>query len=193
MAIKQMRFKKWAIINHGGAICGVLVTIALSFFMRDVWALVVGYCSESASRCILSYIICPYLPPAKWDRDAIRDLFRFSRSLFGLSILNLIFARTDVFVLGKMRSASDLGLYTMAIYLVQTPASFVMNVLGQQILPTLSQIQENNNRMNPEHTSPGDIHPGSDWHAGTGVFLFFVHPPFLRLLTATFIVLALRL
>ena len=39
VAIREMKFRKWAIINHGGSILGVLITVGLSFFIRDVWAL----------------------------------------------------------------------------------------------------------------------------------------------------------
>lgn len=148
VSMKEMRFSKWAVINHGGGICGVLMAVILSFFIRDVWALVIGYCAESAARCILSYVLCPYLPSLVWDKQAVRELLRFSRGLFGLSLLNLIFARTDIFVLAKLYSPAKLGFYTMAVYLVQSPTAFIMNLLGQTLFPTFSQIQGDRDRMN---------------------------------------------
>jgi lipopolysaccharide exporter len=148
VAIREMKFRKWAITNHGGAILGVLTTLALSFLLKNVWALVLGYCAESVGRFVMSFLLCPFLPPRKLPLAAIRDLLKFSKKAFGLSMLNLIFARTDIFVLAKMFSPAELGLYTMAIYLVQTPASFVMNLLGQTLLPTFSQVQEDNERAN---------------------------------------------
>jgi O-antigen/teichoic acid export membrane protein len=148
VALKQMNFARWMMINNGGGICGVVVTIVLSFVLRDVWALVIGSVSESAFRCLFSYIFFPYLPALRWDRQAIRELLGFSKGLFGLSFLNLAFARTDIFVLGKMFSASELGIYTMGIYLVQTPAAYVMNTLGQTFLPTFSQVQSEPERIN---------------------------------------------
>jgi O-antigen/teichoic acid export membrane protein len=147
LAIKSMKFRNWATINHGGAIAGVLITLALSFFLRNVWALVLGYCAESIGRFTLSYVICPFLPPRRLPLVAIRDLLRFSKKAFGLSLLNLIFARTDIFVLAKMVGPAELGLYTMAIYLVQTPTSFLMNLLGQTMLPAFSRVQDNRARI----------------------------------------------
>ena len=148
VAIREMKFRKWATINHGGAILGIFVTLALSFFIRDVWALVIGYSAESVGRFILSYVICPYLPPGRLHRAQILDLLKFSKGAFGLSLLNLIFARTDIFVLAKLHSAAELGLYAMAIYVVQTPTGFIMNLLGQSLLPTFSKIQEDKPRVN---------------------------------------------
>jgi lipopolysaccharide exporter len=147
-AIKNMRFKKWAAIHHGGGIAGVIITLILSLFIRDVWALVLGNLAESGMRCVLSYVLCPYFPMFAWDKAAAGELLQFSRRLFGLSFLNLIFSRADVFVLAKLYSPADLGLYVMGIYLVQTPASFLMNLLGQTLLPTFSNVQGDKAREN---------------------------------------------
>lgn len=148
LAIKKMKFGKWAIINNLGGIIGVVITVLLSFVIRDVWALVLGNVAESAGRCLLSYILCPYLPSFSWDKSAARDLLQFSKGLFGLSFLNLIFMRTDVFVLAKLYAPVQLGLYVMAVSLIQTPSGFVMNLLGQTLLPTFSHVQENHARIN---------------------------------------------
>ncbi len=148
VAVKEMRFRTAAIVTHGGGLCGVVFTVCLSYYIRDVWALAIGYAGENAACCILSYVLCPFRPRLKWCGAAVRDLMSFSRRMVGLSLLNLIFARTDVFVLGKFRTAAELGVYTMAVYLVQTPTSFVMNFLGRTILPALSRVQGDKARMN---------------------------------------------
>jgi teichuronic acid exporter len=145
---KDMRFGRWMVISNGGGICGVIVTVILSFFLRDVWALAIGACSENAFRCLLSYILCPGLPSLGWDRHAARDLYKFSRSIFGLSFLNLIFSRTDIFVLGKLYSTTALGLYTMAVLLVQTPSTFLTKMMGQILFPAFAHVQQDKERIN---------------------------------------------
>src|SRR5580698_3271441 len=142
--IKRMKFSRWAFINHGGGLIGVLVTVLLSFKLRNVWALVFGYCAESVGRCLLSYIFCPYVPNFRINRTAALELLQFSKGVFGLPLLNLIFIRADIFVLAKLYSASELGFYAMAIYLVQTPTGFAMNMLGQTLMPTFAHTQSDN-------------------------------------------------
>ena len=61
VAQKQMKFSKWATINNGGGILGVLTTVVLSYFLRDVWALAIGYCSENA-RSLHSFLYRVPLP-----------------------------------------------------------------------------------------------------------------------------------
>jgi O-antigen/teichoic acid export membrane protein len=145
---KEMKFGRWMAISNGGGICGVVVTVILSFYLRDVWALAIGVCSENAFRCLLSYILCPGLPSFRLDFHAARDLYKFSRAVLGLSFLNLIFSRTDVFVLGKLYSTTALGLYTMAVLLVQTPSSFITTVMGQILFPSFAHIQDDKERVN---------------------------------------------
>jgi PST family polysaccharide transporter/lipopolysaccharide exporter len=148
VAMKHMKFGKLAAISGLGGLCGTFVTITLGFLLHNTWALVLGVCSESAAKCILSFVLCPYLPMLRWNREAGSQLMHFSRGLFGLSFLNLVFARADIFVLAKILSASSLGYYSMAVYLIQNPASFIITVLGQILLPFFSQIRDNIGRTN---------------------------------------------
>jgi O-antigen/teichoic acid export membrane protein len=148
LAHKEMKFGRWAFISNGGGICGVVLTIALSFVLRDVWALAIGYCSENLFRCVFSYILYPGMPSLKWDKHAFGELLTFSKGMLGLSFLNLLFARTDIFVLGKLHTAGELGIYALTVNLVQTPTSFLINLLSQTILPAFSHVNENMERMN---------------------------------------------
>jgi O-antigen/teichoic acid export membrane protein len=145
---KELRLGRWATISNGGGIFGVVTTVILSFVLRDVWALAIGYCSENFFRCLMSYIFCPGLPSLGWDRHVARELFKYSRAAFGLSFLNLIFARTDIFVLGKLYSATELGLYTMAVALVQTPSIFLASMLAQTLFPAFAHVQGDKERIN---------------------------------------------
>jgi O-antigen/teichoic acid export membrane protein len=148
VAVKEMKFRELAIINLAGGLIGVVFTVALCYYVRSVWALVIGYTIESAARCVLSFVLCPFLPQLKWSKSATLDLWKFSKRIFGVCFLNLVFSRTDIFILAKLYSTAELGLYTMAIYLVQNPMSVIMNVLGQTILPALAKVQDDTVRMN---------------------------------------------
>ena len=145
---KEMKFGRWTAISNGGAIAGVVLTVVLSLYLRNVWALAIGVCSENAFRCILSYIVCPGLPSLGWKAHVARELYKYSRGVFGLSFLNLIFSRTDIFVLGKLYSATALGLYSMAVYLVQTPSVFLTAMLVQTLFPSFAHVQDDKERIN---------------------------------------------
>jgi PST family polysaccharide transporter/lipopolysaccharide exporter len=148
VALKEMKFKRWAFIEYGGGACGSIIVVVLALLTHSVWALAIGYAGENFMRCALSYVICPFVPKFKIDRESIRELLKFSKGVFGLSLLNLIYMRTDVFVLGKMFPAAQLGVYTMGIYLIQVPSSFLMNVINQTLVPSFARIQDDHARIN---------------------------------------------
>jgi O-antigen/teichoic acid export membrane protein len=148
LAQRELKFGRWMFITNGGAICGVILTIVLSFVLHNVWALAIGFGSENAFRCFLSYILYPGFPSLKWERNAARELYQFSRQAFGLSFLNLIFSRTDIFVLGKLYSSTELGLYSMGIGLIVTPSIFLTNMFAQTLFPALTHVQDDKERLN---------------------------------------------
>jgi lipopolysaccharide exporter len=148
LAQKEMQFNRWAFISNGGGMCGVVLTVILSFVIRDVWALAIGFAAENAFRCLFSYIVYPGLPTLEIDKHAFRDIMQYSKGMLGLSLFNLLFARADIFVLGKMHSASALGLYSLAVNLVQTPTTFIISTLAVTLLPALSHVQSDRQRMN---------------------------------------------
>lgn len=148
VALKEMKFKHWTIIQSGGGILGSLIVVLLAFFVRSVWALAIGYAAENCLRCVASHVICPFRPKLELDRESVRELFRFSKGVFGLSFLNLIFSRTDIFVLGKLYPAAQLGIYTIAVYLIQVPTSFLIGVISQTLIPSFARIQEDYSRIN---------------------------------------------
>ena len=147
-AMKDMRFKRWAAITHGGAIAGVALTVILAVLWRNVWALAIGFAAENVFRFALSYLICPFLPRLPVSRAYIGEVLGFSKRAVGLPFLSFIFSRADIFVLGKLFAPALLGLYSMAINVAQVPAAFLMNLLGQLLMPTFAHLQDNHRKLN---------------------------------------------
>jgi O-antigen/teichoic acid export membrane protein len=147
LAVKELKLWKWAVVSNLGGILGVVTTIVLGFWWRSVWALVIGFASESAARCVLSFIVCPFVPRFRWYSEERRRLFGFSRGLYGLSFLNLLYARIDIFTLAKLYSPSVVGAYALSIYLVQTPVTFLLSLLSSTLLPTFANVASQRDRL----------------------------------------------
>ncbi|MBI5308189.1 MAG: oligosaccharide flippase family protein, partial [Planctomycetes bacterium] len=148
VALKEMNYRRWVVISNGGGICGIITAIALTFFIQNVWALIIGFAVEAASRCILSYIICPFRPGFDFERENLRSLFKYSRGMFGLPILFLVFTHTDIFVIAKLFPKEDLGLYSMALSLAQVPAMFISVLINPIMMPAFSEMGGQNERIN---------------------------------------------
>lgn len=141
IAVKDMQFKQWAIINHGGGVIGIITTVFLAFIIKNVWALAIGFVVESASRFLLSYIICHFSPGFTFEKHHLKALLKFASGMFGLPILYFIFIRTDIFVIGKLCPKYDLGLYSMAVALAWAPLQLIGSIFNEIAMPAFSELQ----------------------------------------------------
>jgi len=145
---KQLQFKRWVLLMQGTGIITVMITVAAAFFLPSVWALLIGYMAEATIRSLLSFIICPFKPELRFDRSCAREIRNYSKRIFGLPILMIIFSQMDVFVIGKVISIDKLGMYVLAKGLAEMPGSFIVSKIIQPvILPSLSIIQEDTARL----------------------------------------------
>ena len=147
VAIKQMQYLRWILVQHGGGVVGVLTTIVLAFWIQGVWALVIGYVTESAARCLISYVVCPFRPSFDFHREDLQSLYRFARSMFGMPILMLIFTEGSTFVVGKLCNKQQLGLFALCYTLARVPGMF-SGMLADLFLPSFTQMQKDPARLN---------------------------------------------
>lgn len=146
-SLKQMNYRKWVFVYNFGSVIGIVTAIVLGMYMKNVWALVIGFTVENGARMLLSYIICPFLPSFRFDRDSLMSLWAFARGVFGMPILMFLYQRADVFVLGKIVSTSMLGMYSIALSLVQIPVMFFTMLISPMLLPALSKYKSDENRL----------------------------------------------
>lgn len=141
---KKMRFGKWAFMTQVSGLLGTMVTIGLVLFVvRSVWALVIGFVAEAAFQCLLSFVLCPFLPRLSVDKHSLSEILKYARGVFGLSLLTIVALQTDVVVLGKLVSPELLGMYALALALAQQPAWIFSQVIGRVLFPAFAEKQDN--------------------------------------------------
>jgi PST family polysaccharide transporter/lipopolysaccharide exporter len=150
---KELRFKKWVIMMQGAGIIGVIVAIALAFVLKNVWALLLGYLTEAALRTILSFILCPIKPTLKLDKFYTTEVLNFSRRMFGLPIIMMIYTQIDIFIIGKILSLKILGIYILVKHLAEMPIEFFSKIVHPVTLPVFSSMQEEKTKLNNTLTS----------------------------------------
>jgi lipopolysaccharide exporter len=139
---KKMEFKRVVYASQGAAVLGSLVSILLALYMQNTYVLVIGWIVGRAMHCLLSYIICPYMPRAAIDRDSMHELLRYSRGMFGLSFLTIVALQADIFFLGKLLAKDEVGMYSLAIALAQQPGMIFTWTVGRILLPAFSEKQD---------------------------------------------------
>jgi O-antigen/teichoic acid export membrane protein len=144
---KEMRFGNWVLLIQGAAFSGILVAIISAFFLRNVWALILGYLTGASLRTMLSFVCYPFKPSLKFDRESFREIMQFSRGMFGLPILMMLFAQTDVFVIGKVVSLELLGMYVLARAIAEMPVTVISKIVNPVILPAFSSMQGDRDKL----------------------------------------------
>jgi len=139
---RQFRFGATLWTTQGAGLIATAATIVLGFQLQNVWALMLGTVFESFTRFVLSFAICPIRPSIHLDPVARRQLLRFSRGMAGLSLLTFVVMQADTFVLGRVVTAEELGLYTMAISLAAFPLMVFSKVVQPLVVPVFAEVQD---------------------------------------------------
>ena len=104
------------------------LTIALAWWLRSYWALVIGVILGYVVKTAATYVC--YRSPwhrLRLDRGVARELWVFSRFIAASSVLTIFVNQFDkFFVIAEMPLATA-GLYNMAVTLTAVAATFVMS------------------------------------------------------------------
>lgn len=139
---RQFRFGATLWTVQGAGLLGTGFTVMLGFMLQSVWALLWGAVFEAFARCVISFIVCPIRPSFRFDPEARRELFQFTRGMAGLSVLTLVIMQADTFVLAAVVTPAELGLYTMAIALAAFPLSIFSKVVQPLVVPIFAEHQD---------------------------------------------------
>ena len=127
---KKFRFSRAVVITQGGLVLGIIITITLAFLIRNVWAIVIGFAATGLFRCLMSYVLCPFMPKVAYDRESFQGLYRFAKGMLGLPALTYLAFNIDVLVAGKLVSTSLVGFYGMALMLAFAPRDLFVRIIS---------------------------------------------------------------
>lgn len=139
---KKFKFGRAVVITQGGFVLGAIVTIILAFLIRNVWAIVIGFAATGLTRCLMSYVLCPFIPKFAYHRESFQGLYRFARGMLGLPVLTYIAYNVDVLVAGKLVPTSLVGLYGMALTLAIAPRDLFARIISPVLFPAFSEKQD---------------------------------------------------
>ena len=144
---KELEFNKQFLYEFSATIVDLTVAVALAFILRNVWALVWGGLAAHFVRLCMSYILHPYRPRIRFEKEKFQDLFVFGRWVLGSSILIFLITQGDDIVVGRMLGVTALGFYQMAYLISNLPATEITHVISSVTFPAYSKMQDDSERM----------------------------------------------
>jgi PST family polysaccharide transporter len=117
---------------------GFVATICLAIILRNYWALIVGLITNRVLNVVLSYVMHPYRP--RFSLAAWRKIMHFSKWLMLNNLLNLLYRRSHVFIIGKLIGAEPLGLYNVAHRISNLPGSDLVAPIRKAVFPGFARM-----------------------------------------------------
>ncbi|MEC7256510.1 MAG: oligosaccharide flippase family protein [Pseudomonadota bacterium] len=131
-ANRNLALGRVTMIRLGANAVGLLVLIALAFWLQSVWALVLGGLVAPLIVMVLSHTALPgHRNRFRLDRSAIGELTRFGKYIFLSTIAGFLTLQSDRAILGKLVSLSDLALYNIAFMLATLPRMLQQSLVNQ--------------------------------------------------------------
>jgi O-antigen/teichoic acid export membrane protein len=144
---RAMDFRRLAVVEISSILIGGAAAVGAATAGYGVWSLIVLLLAGTSIRAALLWTLSDWRPHLILDRDAARELWRFSGNLAGYWAVNYWSRNADNFLIGKFVGASGLGIYSRAYSLMLMPLQQISQVTARVMLPALSRIQEDRPRV----------------------------------------------
>lgn len=129
--ILAQRNQRARIGNYAELLSNIVMTvvvIGLAYVLRNVYALLLGFLLQRAILTVASHFFYRDIGIGlAFDREAIREQFRFARVVTPSSIVTIILNQYDKLVFLRLFSASLLGIYSIAGNMLGPIRSIIMN------------------------------------------------------------------
>ena len=145
LARKDLNFGLEVRLAMGAKVVTFAITMAIAFWLRNYWALVIGTMLGYASGCVMSYTFHPYR--SRFTLSRLREIWNFSQWMMLSSIGSFFTRKNDDFLVAHIASAADLGLYSVASDLGQTVSAELSVPINRASLPVLAQFDPASPRL----------------------------------------------
>ncbi|QEC53359.1 O-antigen/teichoic acid export membrane protein [Anseongella ginsenosidimutans] len=133
--IRQMNFKRIAMIDSMSRLCSGCLALLLAFLGAGIWSLVLNSVAPVLIAIPFYFKATGWLPKLMWNKQAFKDILGFGVYTTGSNMLSYIYNNIDYLLIGKLLSSAALGVYTLAFVLTDTFRSRIMAVVDRAVYP----------------------------------------------------------
>ena len=148
-AHRHMRLGRLTVIDISTQVVGVLIAMALAWWLRSVWALVI---SGVASALFQLWVYRRFLPGIRnrfrWEPAARHELIRFGKWIFLSTVCGFAFSQSDKIILGKYLPLDAFGVYNIGFFLASFPLMLGSMVNQKVVIPIYRECPPDRSRAN---------------------------------------------
>jgi len=144
---KRIDFKTQLKIGLSATLLSGIIGVAMAVQGCGVWSLAAQYIGNNVFRTVFFWWLVSWRPRWLFSLAALREMFSFGSRLLASTLLNTIFENLYLVVIGKLFSATHLGLYAGARKIQSVATTNVTGVVMQVAFPVFSAIQDDSARL----------------------------------------------
>jgi O-antigen/teichoic acid export membrane protein len=144
---RQMRFDRLAKIDVLAMTISGGVAAVAAWRGAGVWSLVGQQLTSAAIGSGAALWMVNWRPRGIFSQQALRELAGYGAGLTGFTVINYWARSADNLLVGRFMGTGALGLYSRAYFLMLMPLKQITGVLAPIMLPALSSIQGDKERV----------------------------------------------
>lgn len=121
-AKRHLRWGRITIIDFAVQIAGIVIGIALAWWLHSVWALVLAHLLSTILALVLHHATLPGAGNRlRVEHAALDELVSFGKWIFLSTVCGFLFNQADKLILAKYLAIDTFGIYNIGFYLASFP------------------------------------------------------------------------
>lgn len=138
---RNFEFKKLFIARVSVSIVPLIITVPLAFILKSFWGLIIGNISAALMNAIILTILSKWKPKFYYKISILKEMFGYSFWSLCEALANWTIFWIDTFIVGRMFTEYQLGLYKNSASMVQSIMGMISASMSPVLLSTLSRLK----------------------------------------------------
>ncbi|HEX3698276.1 MAG TPA: oligosaccharide flippase family protein [Polyangia bacterium] len=123
------------------SVIGTISMVMLARVYPTPRSLIIGTVFGSLIGALVSHLLpVPYRNRFRWDKEAVQEIGRFGRWVFGSSAATFLGTQSDRLLLGRFLGTAWLGVYGIAVNLSDMLSLLILRIISGVLYPVLSDV-----------------------------------------------------
>lgn len=145
--LQKEKFQWLAGAEFCAAMAGIVVALWVAFHGGGAWALVWQHLTQRIVKGIVVQLASQLYPRLVLNYSKLKEHFRFMFDTAAWSMTMFINRQADTLIVGKVLDAATLGLYNMAVRIMQLPVNILGGSLHSAVYPRFVKLREDNKAL----------------------------------------------
>ncbi|MEZ5956367.1 MAG: lipopolysaccharide biosynthesis protein [Hyphomonadaceae bacterium] len=145
--LQKEKFQWLAGAEFLAAMAGIVVALWVAFHGGGAWALVWQHLTQRIVKGIVVQLASQLYPRLVLNYSKLKEHFRFMFDTAAWSMTMFVNRQADTLIVGKVLDAATLGLYNMAVRIMQLPVNILGGSLHSAVYPRFVKLREDNKAL----------------------------------------------